>query len=117
MATKRRPMRNHRPIGLLSLLLALIWTGCDSSQSAVETRWRFVGGTTLALQTNAPALRDILALPESAALRGPLLSQATRLFWQAAAGTTNAPAEALAAGQPLVADLLDQLSLGETLMA
>lgn len=117
MATKRRPMRNHRPIGLLSLLLALIWTGCDSSQSAVETRWRFVGGTTLALQTNAPALRDILALPESVALRGPLLSQAIRLFWQAAAGTTNAPAEALAAGQPLVADLLDQLSLGETLMA
>lgn len=109
-------MRNHRPLGLLSLLVALLWSGCDSSQPAVETRWRFVGGDTIALQTNAPALRETLALRESAALRGPLLTNATRLLWRLAAGTTNAPADALAAAQPLVADLLDRLSLGETLL-
>ena len=67
-------MRIHRLLGLLLPLVALTWAGCDSSSRPVESRWRFVGGTTLALQTNAPTVRDVMALPESAALRGPLLT-------------------------------------------
>lgn len=108
-------MRIQRSFGLFFLLAGLLGTGCDSSAPVVETRWRFVGGATLARQTNAPALREILLLPESAALRATLVTNVTRRFWQLAAGTTNAPAEALAAAQPLVADLLDQLSIGESL--
>lgn len=109
-------MRIHRPLGLLLLAVVLFWTGCKPSEPAYETRWRFVGGTTLTLQTNAPALRDVLSQPESAALRGPLLTNAAHLLWQLASGRTNAPAEALAAAQPLVMDLADRLSIGETLL-
>ncbi|HTH48017.1 MAG TPA: hypothetical protein VMB21_10930 [Candidatus Limnocylindria bacterium] len=109
-------MRIHRPIGLLLLTAVLFGTGCKPSPPAYETRWRFVGGTTLTLQTNAPALHDALTLPESMALRGPLLTNAARVLWQLASGSSNAPAEALAAAQPLVADLADRLSIGETMV-
>ena len=95
----------------------LFWTGCKPSAPVPETRWRFVGGTTLTLQTNAPALRAVLSLPESAALRGPLLTNAAQLLWLSASGQTNAPADALAAAQPLVADLADRLSIGETFLS
>ncbi len=117
MATKRRTMRIHRPLGLLFLATVLLWSGCKPSEPVPESRWRFVGGTTLTLQTNAPALRAVLSLPESLALRGPLLTNAAQLLWHVASGKTNAPADALAAALPLVADLADRLSIGETILS
>ncbi len=108
-------MRIHRLFGLLLPLVALTWAGCDSSVPPVESRWRFVGGTTLSSQTNAPTVRDVMALPESAALRGPLLTNFSRTFWRLAAGDRPMAPGALADGLVLVGDLADRLSIGETL--
>ena len=84
-------MRIHRLLGLLLPLAALTWAGCDSSAPPVESRWRFVGGTTLSSQTNAPTVRDVMALPESAALRGPLLAHFSRVLWKLASGDRPMP--------------------------
>ena len=108
-------MRIHRLLGLLLPLAALTWAGCDSSAPPVESRWRFVGGTTLSSQTNAPTVRDVMALPESAALRGPLLAHFSRVLWKLASGVRPMPPAALADGLVLVSDLADRLSIGETL--
>ncbi len=113
MATNRRPMRIRRIHALFCLLALLVSTGCDSSQTAIEARWRFIGLQALSQQTNAPAAAAAVRLPEFARLRGPLADRIAAALWESTAGNTNLPAAQRVAIQPLITDVLDHLSLGQ----
>jgi hypothetical protein len=110
-------MRFYQQFVLLAGFIGLtVLTGCGPGKPAVESRWRFVGGNTLRNQTNAPVLANILKLPESAEIRPILVTNAASLLWQLT-GNTSAPSGfALAAARDLATDLMDRLSLGETLL-
>lgn len=98
---------------LLSLISAV---GCGHSDTPPEALWRFVGGNTLVLQTNAPVLASALRLPESAAIR-PLLLSNTAVLWCKLISPRNPPPSAVASALQLLPDLFDGLSLGETYLS
>lgn len=82
--------------------------------SGFEFRWRFVGGTTLSLQTNAPVLASVVQFPASIALRPLLLTNAAQLWWDLASTGQPVSESALASARKMLPDLLDGLSIGET---
>ncbi|MBN9690541.1 MAG: hypothetical protein J0M24_09900 [Verrucomicrobia bacterium] len=100
---------------LTALILGL--TGCSRPETPPELRWRFLGGRLLQLQTNAPALRTILTLPEAAALAQPLARQMAQAWWNFGQADGEPPPAALEAGAQLTQDLIQQLSIGEVVPA
>ncbi len=103
-----------RRLTTVVLLPLLLNTGCEAATPSPELRWRFVGGTTLEQQTNAPALAGLLLHPASQALRPLLVTNLATLWWTKVAPNSSAPEQALASARGLIPDLLDGLSLGET---
>ncbi|HRI16128.1 MAG TPA: hypothetical protein PLX89_24275 [Verrucomicrobiota bacterium] len=103
------------PRFLLCSLVALgvVLTGCGRRDPQVEFRWRFLGGQVLKAQTNAPALRDILLLPEAGPLAGPLARQLAGVWWSSGTADRELPEAAARDGASLTADLLNHLSVGE----
>lgn len=86
-------------------------TGTAASKDPVLARWRFVGGQTLRGQSNAPAVRDLMTLPEAAGVGSRLGTNLTRLILDRIPGSPGRAAE----GQlyPLVQAVLDHESAGE----
>jgi hypothetical protein len=107
-----------RGIALLALLPMLWVEGCGGARPSPEVRWRFVGGAALELQTNAPVLASFLQLPQSIAIRPQLISNTAALWWRLAGspgtGTGTDSAQALASARDMLPELLDGLSLGQT---
>ena len=98
---------------LCSLALVALLAGCSRKENKAEVRWRFLGGRVLQTQTNAPALKEVLNLPEITALSTPLANQLIRSWWSLGKATGEPSAAALADGRNLVQDLIQQLSIGE----
>lgn len=93
--------------------VAVLVAGCSRQETPPELRWRFLGGQVLRLQTNAPKLREVLELPQAAALATPLRENAAGAWWNYATGGNGDAGPALAEGTALMEDLLQQLSIGE----
>ena len=105
-----------RRLAILVLLPLLLNTGCEAATPPPELRWRFVGGTTLEQQTNAPALASWLLHPSSQALRPLLVTNLARAWWNSSITNSVAPEQALESARRMIPDLLDGLSLGETVV-
>ena len=96
--------------------LALVSANAVDPGPQAEVQWRFVGGSALQTQTQAPVLAKVLNLPEAAAV-GPAMSRhLAETWWRFATGKTNVPVAALEAGIALAHDLLRNGSAGEVLL-
>lgn len=105
-----------RGLALLALLPMLWIEGCGGAKPSAEVRWRFVGGTALELQTNAPVLASFLQLTQSVAIRPLLISNTAALWWRLASSQGTAVPQALASARDMLPELLDGLSLGQTVI-
>jgi hypothetical protein len=107
-------MRLSTSLGLGSLLVAILATGCKPAavEDAYPARWQFAGSSRFGQIAAAPALGVVSSTKTAPAAANSLAKRLTETLWFTVTGNTNAPVKTVELAAPLMRELLAAESSG-----